>query len=358
MTFAAGETTKTIVIQIVGDRVIEQTERFTVSLTNAVNGNITDGTATGVILDDDTPSITIDDVGVLESDGFAFFTVRLSKPVSGANVSVNYRTTPGTATGGGVDFTTTNGTLVFSPGQTVQTIFVQITQDSLGEQIETFFIDLNVPVNATIADSRGVGRIIDAAFATTLVVAPSTGSDPVVKVYGANPNVLRFPAFYAYDPSFKGGVRVALGDVNGDGVSDIVTSPATGIAPVRVFDGRSGALISSFFPYSPSFSGGLSIAADDLNGDGRAEIIVGLASNGSAIRVFNGANGVLIAGYYAFSPAFLGGVNVAVGDVTGDGRSDLIVGLASQGSAIRVLQPITGAILARSIRLVLASAAV
>lgn len=344
VTFAAGETTKTIVIQILGDRVIEQTERFTVALSNAVNGNITTPTATGVILDDDTPSITIDDVGVLESDGFAFFTVSLSKAVSGSNVSVDYRTTSGTAASG-VDFTATAGTLVFQPGQTSKTIFVQIAQDSQGEPIETFFVDLSMPTNATIADARGVGRIIDAAFATTLVVAPNTGSDPVVKVYGSNPNVLRFPAFYAYDPGFRGGVRVALGDVNGDGVSDIVTSPASGIAPVRVFDGRSGALMSSFFPYSPNFAGGLSIAADDLNGDGRSEIIVGLASNGSAIRVFNGANGVLISGYYAFSPSFLGGVNVAVGDVTGDGRSELIVGLASQGNAIRVLQPITGAVL-------------
>jgi hypothetical protein len=345
VTFAAGETTKTIVIQVIGDRVIEQTERFTLSLTGAVNGNITQGDSTGVILDDDTPSITISDVGVLESDGFAFFTVSLSKAISGSAVTVNYKTTPGTATGGGVDFTTTSGTLTFMPGQTTQTVFVQITRDALGEPIETFFVDLSMAMNATIADSRGTGRIIDAAFATTLFVAPNAGSDPQVKVYGSDPNTLRFPAFYAYDQTFQGGVRVALGDVNGDGVADIITAPASGIAPVRVFDGRSGALMTSFFPYSPSFAGGLSIAADDLNGDGRAEIVVGLASNLPAVRIFNGADGRLLAAYYVFPTNIASGVNVALGDVTGDGKSDLIVGLSSRIPAIRVVQPITGAVL-------------
>nr|MDQ3330494.1 FG-GAP-like repeat-containing protein [Planctomycetota bacterium] len=342
ITFAAGETTKTIVISTIGDRVIEQTERFVVSLTNAVNGNITQATSTGVIIDDDTPTITIDDVGVLESDGIAFFTVSLSKPISGSSVTVDFATAPGTAAGNGVDFFTRNGTLVFQPGQSTLTIFVQITQDNFAESIETFFVNLSMPTNATIAKAQGVGRIIDAAFATTLVVAPSTGAEPQVKVYGADPNTLRFPAFYAYDPSFRGGVRVAVGDVNGDGVADIIAAPNRGAAPVRVFDGKSGSLISSFFPFSSGFTGGYSIAAEDINGDGRAEIFVGLASNGSAVRVFNGANGAIIAAYYAFSPAFTGGVNVAVGNVTGDGAAELIVSLASQGSAIRVLQPLTG----------------
>jgi hypothetical protein len=97
------------------------------------------------------------------------------------------------------------------------------------------------------------------------------GGGPHVKAY--NPHGPERLSFYAYAPSFTGGVRVATADVTGDQYDDIITVPASGAAPVRVFNGFNGALISEFYVAGPSLSTGLYVAARDLNGDGLAEVI-------------------------------------------------------------------------------------
>src|SRR5207247_7653678 len=87
---------------------------------------------------------------------------------------------------------------------------------------------------------------------------------------------------------FHGGVRVAVGDVNGDGTADIIVAPGTGgRQPVKVIDGTRlnqtladgriapTALLGGFFAYQPSYAGGVFVAAGDVNGDGRADIVVG-----------------------------------------------------------------------------------
>src|SRR5262249_14731444 len=124
-----------------------------------------------------------------------------------------------------------------------------------------------------------------------------------------------------YDPSFRGGVHVALGDVNGDGIPDVVTGAGEGGGPhVKVFDGLTGTLLRSFFAYDPSFTGGVWVAAADLNGDGRAEGITGAGRGGGPhVKVFDGATGAEIASFFAYAPAFAGGVFVAAGTLGGAG---------------------------------------
>src|SRR5262249_10495328 len=101
------------------------------------------------------------------------------------------------------------------------------------------------------------------------------GGGPEVKVYAGPTRSLVFD-FYAYDPRFPGGVRVAVGDVNGDGIPDIVTAPGPGGGPdVRVFDGRTGAMIRDFMAYDFRFTGGVYVAVGDVNHDGFADIITG-----------------------------------------------------------------------------------
>ena len=85
----------------------------------------------------------------------------------------------------------------------------------------------------------------------------------------------------AFDPTFTGGVRVAVGDVNGDGVEDVIAAAGPGGGPnVKVFSGVDGSLMFSFFAYDPSFTGGVFVAAGDTNNDGKADIITGAGAGG------------------------------------------------------------------------------
>ncbi|HVX86896.1 MAG TPA: FG-GAP-like repeat-containing protein [Phycisphaerae bacterium] len=126
-------------------------------------------------------------------------------------------------------------------------------------------------------------------------------------------------------PSFRGGVNVALGDVDGDGVPDLIVSTKAGGAPlVEVFNILTSQMIRAFYAFNTSFHGGVSIASGDVNGDGKADIIVGAGPGGGPqVKIFSGADNSLLASYYAFSSAFTGGIEVAAGDVNGDGHADV-----------------------------------
>jgi hypothetical protein len=139
--------------------------------------------------------------------------------------------------------------------------------------------------------------------------------------------------FNAYDPAFAGGVRVAAGDINGDGVPDIVTAPGPGAAPVvRVFDGRSHALIREFMGSEPDFTGGLFVAVGDVDGDGFGDIIVGVDfGREPLVRVFSGWSGAVIRRFVAYAAGFRGGVHVAAGDMNADGYADIICGAGPGG---------------------------
>jgi hypothetical protein len=160
-----------------------------------------------------------------------------------------------------------------------------------------------------------------------IIAGAGPGGGPRVKVFdGMNGGELR--SFFAYDRKFQGGVFVAGGDVTGDGVADIITGPGEGGKPrVNVFDGVNGEKLQSFLPFSRSFRGGVRVAAGDVNGDGVADIITG-PGEGSKARVsaFDGKDLSLLGSFLAYARQFTGGVYVAAGDVDGDGLDDIITG--------------------------------
>ncbi len=175
-----------------------------------------------------------------------------------------------------------------------------------------------------------------------IVTGTGYGGGPHVKVFNVQEGLLD-RQFFAYDGGFRGGVRVAVGDVDGDGTGDIVTAPGpTGGPHVKVFSGRTGSLIKSFFAYAPAFTGGVFVAAADVNGDGRAEVVTGAdAGGGPQVEVFDLRNAVpsLVANFYAYDPAFRGGVRVAAADIDGDGAAEVLTAAGQGGGPhIRVLK--------------------
>jgi hypothetical protein len=113
--------------------------------------------------------------------------------------------------------------------------------------------------------------------------------------------------------------------VNGDGVDDIITGTGPGVNPqVRAFSGTNLDVLRDFLPEASSFTGGVYVAAGDLNGDGRADIVTGAGSGLPMVRVFDGASGSPLGAFLPYDPAFTGGVRVAVGDVDGDSVPEII----------------------------------
>ena len=180
-------------------------------------------------------------------------------------------------------------------------------------------------VQVAVGDVNGDGR-------ADIITGAGPGGGPHVVVFnGANLSVLA--SFHAYDPRFSGGVNVAAGDVNGDGRADIITATGPGGGShVQAFSGADLSRLASFQAYFSRFRGGVSVAAGDVNGDGRADIITGAGRTGGPhVEVFSGADMSLLASFYAFDPFFAGGVTVGAGDLSGDGRVDLIVGAGPGG---------------------------
>src|SRR5262249_14942973 len=113
--------------------------------------------------------------------------------------------------------------------------------------------------------------------------------------------------------NFTGGINLATGDIDGDGKADIITGAGPGGAPhVRAFRADGTPLLGNgFFAYDTGFHGGVSVAAADLDGDGRADIVTGAGPGGGPhVKAFAN-NGTLLASFFAYAPNFGGGVYVS-----------------------------------------------
>jgi hypothetical protein len=129
-----------------------------------------------------------------------------------------------------------------------------------------------------------------------IITAAGPGGGPHVKVFSGKDQSM-LASFYAYDPGLVNGVNVGVGDVNGDGKADIITGPNAqpGWGPhVKAFTGNNlpalgtaPNLVASFFAYDPNFTGGIRVAAADTDGDGKAEIVTGAGVGGGPhVRIF------------------------------------------------------------------------
>ena len=181
LTFAPGETRKVVNVSVTGDSTRENNETFSVEISSATNATIGKGEAVVEIVNDDKgqaelPSVSVSGpVGAVTeaASATAVFTIALSSPATKA-ISVSYKTVSGTATAGR-DFTNKAGTVVFAVGESVKTVPVSVLDDTLGENAESFYLDISVATTvakigngratATIALSDGGAKLKSSMFA-------------------------------------------------------------------------------------------------------------------------------------------------------------------------------------------------
>lgn len=206
-------------------------------------------------------------------------------------------------------------------------------------------------VRVTVTDDDGgmATQTLEVAVGSTTVytVGADKGGQPVVRVFNSTLNVLA-AQFNAYDPNFSGGVRTGVGDIDGDTLADVVTAAGpTGGPHVRVFSGVDYSVIREFMAYDIRFTGGVYVAVGDINGDGIADIVTGAGEGGGPhVKAFSGVDNALLFDGFAFSPVFTGGVRVSVGDVNNDGRGDIITAAGPGGGPhVIVFSGLDGAVL-------------
>jgi hypothetical protein len=166
-----------------------------------------------------------------------------------------------------------------------------------------------------------------------LAVGAGDGGAPLVRGFDAltRAETLHFAAL---NPAFAGGVRVAVADVTGDGTPDVVAGAGPGGGPdVKVFDGKTGAEVSSVSAFESSFTGGVFVAAADFDRDGFADLVVTPdRGGGPRVRVLSGKDGGVLADFFGIDdPNFRGGARAAAADLNADGTPDLLVAAGFTG---------------------------
>jgi hypothetical protein len=178
-------------------------------------------------------------------------------------------------------------------------------------------------VNVTAGDFNGDSQ-------ADIAVGTGAGSDPLVWLYSiAGKKIM---GFNPYPTERRIGVAVASGDVNGDGVDELITVPAKASAQVRVWQYNTATKtftqIAQSFVYDRTARQGFTVTAGDLDFDGRAEIVTTPRANGSSIIITRlDVNNKLqqVRRFSPYSAGFTSGLTVTIGDVLGTGRPSIVV---------------------------------
>ncbi|MCC7356738.1 MAG: M23 family metallopeptidase [Candidatus Doudnabacteria bacterium] len=151
---------------------------------------------------------------------------------------------------------------------------------------------------------------LDDDSSVEVVAGARVGGGPLVRTYETTNKVI--DSWYAYDPNFFGGVDVATGDVDDDGVDDVIVAPGPGGGPhIKVYEADGKKIITEFMAYDPLFRGGVNVTSADVLGDDDAEIITSPASKGGPhVKVFD-SKGKLLKEFMAYDGNFTAGIDIA-----------------------------------------------
>lgn len=270
------------------------------------------------------------DIGAFEAQPINSTTTLTASPTSaGQNQPVTLTAT--VTVPGGV--ATPTGTVTFvntTTGETLGTAnlvngVATLTVTTLPSGTNAIQATYNGDLNANASMSNTVNVTVAAFFANGSSFGTGGGAGTAILRATDGTVLLNVQPF---GPGFTGGVRVATGDFNGDGTPDLVVGNGPGIASqVFVLDGKTGAQLFAINPFEATFLGGVFVAAGDINADGVPELIITPDQGGGPrVRVFDGATFTQIADFFGITdPAFRGGARAGVADINGDGFGDLIV---------------------------------
>ncbi len=184
----------------------------------------------------------------------------------------------------------------------------------------------NLPVDLSKTGAIFAAGDVDGDGEDEFVVAPKSGEEPRLRIYNSLGKLKT--SFLAWDKEFRGGVNIALSDLDDNGQQEIIVAPASaGRGEVRVYEYK-GTLKTRFAVTGSAWRGSLNIAAGDLDGKSKPEIVVAFGSGQEPqVRLFT-AEGKLMGVFLAYEKTFRGGVNIAVANLDGrrnKGRAEIIV---------------------------------
>ena len=332
--------------------------------------NATTGAITGTPVGGGTATFTITATDSQGNTGSQSYTIFARQPILPSDYAVGQDTGGGTVKtydAAGNVIATVNP---FGSGYTagVRTALADVTGDGVNDLIVAS--GPGVPVGIQVIDGASGSVIatlnpfeigfLGGAYVTAgditgddiaeIVVTPDQTGGPRVVVFqfdGGTSSFNQTASFFGIDdPNFRGGVRAGIGDVNGDGIGDIIVAAGFGGGPrVAVFNGMTiggsntpTRLIPDFFAFDPNLRDGTYVAGGDINADGFADIVTAAGPGGGPrVQVLSGkaaidaggvnfGSGSVLANFFAGDPNTRDGVRVATKNLDGDINADIVTG--------------------------------